>query len=172
MESFERVGEGVYVAAHAISVVGATEIAFVRAQAATAPRKRARLCLHRADDAAVHEMVIALERETYVRPHRHTRKSESFHVIDGEADVVLFDEAGNVERIVPLGGARGGLLYRLDEARFHTLVVRTSDFVIHEVTSGPFVRESGPAAPFAPEESDVAAVRSYMASLRARCDAR
>ena len=79
MESFKRVGDGVYVTVQAVSVVGAAEIAFVRAQATTAPRKRARLCLHRGDEAAVHEMVIALDRDTYVRPHRHAGKSESLN---------------------------------------------------------------------------------------------
>ena len=57
-----------------------------------------RLCAHPAVDDRLHEMVIAMARETYVRPHKHVNKSESVHVIEGLADAVLFDDAGNVGR--------------------------------------------------------------------------
>ena len=50
----------------------------------------------------VQEMVIAFYKDSYVRPHRHIGTSESFHVAEGEIDVIFFDEVGkptNRERL-------------------------------------------------------------------------
>ena len=56
------------------------------------PRQRARYCTHSLVDDEVHEMVIYHKEGTYIRPHKHIGKTESFHLIDGEADVVFFDD--------------------------------------------------------------------------------
>ena len=58
------------------------------------PRNRSRLCSHRGVDDPLHEMLIVHEKGIYVRPHKHVGKSESFHVIEGDVDIVLFDDAG------------------------------------------------------------------------------
>src|SRR5690349_17424629 len=91
LDKFQPVAEGVFVALEPIMTVGPGEIAFVKAQARHAQRRRARLCLHRSSYDRLHDMVIALDMTTYLRPHRHEDKSETFHVIEGEASVVVFD---------------------------------------------------------------------------------
>lgn len=167
MHVFARIAEGVFVARRPIVVVGRAEIEFVKAEAARVPRRRARLCLHRSEVDRLHEMVIALDPSTYVRPHRHPGKSESFHVIEGTARVVVFDEAGGITDVIALG-ARRNRLYRLDEARFHTVVIGRRTLVLHEITNGPFDRHGSQLAPFAPPEEDEAAARAYQAELKRR----
>ena len=80
------------------------------------PRKRVRLCTHLNQDDLLHEMLIVLEKSTYVRPHKHPGKSESTHIIEGLVDVVLFDDDGQIERVISMGDYASGktFYYRMD----------------------------------------------------------
>lgn len=133
------------------------------------PLRRARLCLHHSHDDPVQEMVIAFSRGTYIRPHRHRNKSESFHVVEGELDVVFFDDAGSVTRRVRMGRSRTGeaLLYRLATPLWHMVVPRSELVVIHEVTTGPFVQDGNEYADWAPEDDDAEGIRSFLARFTA-----
>ena len=56
---------------------------------------------HVNDEDPVHEMLICLLREGYVRPHAHA-KNESIHVVEGNLDLVLFDAGGEISRVLAL----------------------------------------------------------------------
>jgi cupin fold WbuC family metalloprotein len=105
----------------------------------------------------LHEMLIVLGKENYIRPHRHPSKSESFHVIEGRADIVLFDEAGTPIKRIELGDYSSGrrFYFRIDRPIFHTVVVMSARFVFHETTNGPFNRKDTEFALWGPEETDV-----------------
>lgn len=134
-------------------------------QAALAnPRRRIRLCGHRDVDSTLHEMLIVHTRGTYVRPHKHLDKSESFHVIEGVADVVVFDDSGNVTEVVAMGDYGSGrkFFYRLSDPSFHTLLIQSEFFVFHEITNGPFVRADTVFAPWAPEGKNEALEQRFL----------
>jgi cupin fold WbuC family metalloprotein len=154
-----------------IVTVDATVVDDLKRDAAKNPRRRIRLCAHRGVDDRLHEMIIVHTRDTYVRPHRHTGKSESFHVIDGLVDVVVFDDRGEIEEIIPMGPFSSGrtFFYRIADPLYHTLLIRSDVLVFHEATTGPFRREETSFAPWSPDESDPAAVASFMTSVNERC---
>jgi len=158
----------VYYADGDIKLVSDSDIAFLKARASENPRRRARLCMHRDPQAAVHEMLIVHHRETYVRPHRHHGKGESFHVIEGHATVVLFDDDGTVIERIPIGAGENArpFYYRFEGGVPHTLLIESEWLVFHETTKGPFERAHTEPMPWAPEESDPGAVRDYLRSLR------
>ncbi len=135
----------------------------------TAPRERIRLCTHRATTDTIHEMLIVHKAGMYVRPHKHIGKAESFHVIEGRVDVVLFNEAGAVSDVISMGEYASGLpfYYRIDQPIYHTLLIRSEVLVFHETTSGPFVREQTVFAPWSPD-ADPAAVAEYIADVERR----
>lgn len=164
-----QVSSEVFVAASPIVQLGREEIDFLKEKASCALRKRARICAHRDDGETIHEMIIAIASSSYIRPHRHVGKSESFHVIDGEVDVVILSEKGEIEDVIELGGPNSGrcFYYRLAESKFHTLLIHTEMLVIHEVTDGPFDRERTTLAPFAPSENDADRAKEYMAEIAA-----
>ena len=145
--------------------VNAAVIDRIKQQASSVPRRRARLCVHKSTDDRLHEMLIAMARGIYIRPHKHLGKSESFHIIEGAADIVFFDEDGNVDEV--LRTSAGGVFYfRNDEPRYHTQII-TSDFlVVHEITNGPFNRADTVFAPWAPDETDAGAVAAYWEKLK------
>lgn len=164
-----RVNDEVFFADDPVVSVGPEEIEFVKRQAATSPRRRARICLHRSEDDALQEMLIAVDARSYVRPHRHRRRSESFHVVSGATDVVLFDEVGKVvERVRLSDDARGVRFFQVAAGRFHSLLVRTPIFVLFETTPGPFVRNETEYAAWSPAEDDAAAIARYIAGLEAQ----
>ncbi len=111
----------------------------LKSMALAVPLKRARLCLHLSKEDAVQEMVIALHRDTYIRPHRHAGKSESFHMIEGEVLIGFFDEAGEIQQTVHLtSSGKRPFLYRLSAPLWHTVIPLTEFAVFQEVTMGPF----------------------------------
>ena len=68
------------------------------------PRNRVRFCSHSSGQDSLHEMFIVHPKGAYVRPHMHIDKIESMLVIDGEVDYIMFDNDGNVDEIVEMGG--------------------------------------------------------------------
>src|SRR5258708_30386611 len=122
--------------------VSADDVAFLRAMARTNARKRARLCAHPGTDDRLHEMLIVLDRHSYIRPHRHAGKSESFHLIEGELDVVIFHDDGSIREVVRMGAYQSAkaFYYRLMENCFHTVLIHTPYALFHETTNGPFNR--------------------------------
>ena len=148
-------------------VAGRAEIKTLKDLAAASPRKRARLCAHRAPSAPVHEMLIVLHRESYVRPHRHVDKTESFTILEGEADLVLFHDDGQVREIIAMGPPSSGKIFfhRLSQPVYHTVVARTDWLVVQEVTTGPFVPRQTQFPDWAPDGSDADRARSFTARL-------
>jgi len=163
--------EEVAFATEAVVKVSQEEIAALKRKSGTTARKRTRFCAHRDMDDQLHEMLIALKRDTYIRPHKHLSKSESFHIIEGEVDVVVFDDAGNATDVIRMGDYQSGLIfyYRLSEPCYHTLHIRSETLVLHETTNGPFQPSDTTFAPWAPEESDPASVANFMNRLETIC---
>jgi cupin fold WbuC family metalloprotein len=168
--NLRKINEEVFVAVDPIVRLGTEELAFLKRQAAQSPRKRARICAHKTNDDALHEMLIAISATSYIHPHRHVGKSESFHIVEGEVDVVVFDDDGSIVDVIELGpaGSRRKFFYRLSESAFHTLLIRSDFLIVHEVTNGPFARDKTVLAPFAPQEDQVEAAREYIARVAQR----
>jgi cupin fold WbuC family metalloprotein len=152
-----------------IVCVGPQWVEQLKAAAAASPLRRARLRLHLDNADAVQEMIIALCRDVLFRPHRHEAKSESFHMIEGDLHVLVFDDEGRVTRNVHMGPPGSGrhYCYRLCRPAWHAIVPKSEFVVFHETTMGPF-RQGAAAqfAPWAPAEGE--ALRQFLeTSLRA-----
>jgi cupin fold WbuC family metalloprotein len=158
--------EVVYADEGIVTVDSASIAALIR-DAAHNPRRRIRLCTHSNVEDAVHEMLIVHERSCYVRPHKHIGKSESFHVIEGEVDVVILDDLGNVTDVISMGpyGSDRSFFYRIAEPLYHTLLIRSEVLVFHETTSGPFQRDQTVFASWSPDGEEADEVASYLSVL-------
>jgi cupin fold WbuC family metalloprotein len=162
--SLRKISDEVFIAEDPIVRFGGEDIAFLKRQAQANARKRARICAHKTNDDTLHEMLIAISAASYIRPHKHIGKSESFHIVEGEVDVAVFDESGALVDVIELGAIGSGrkFFYRLSESAFHTLLIRSEFLVLHEVTNGPFDRDRTVQAPFAPREDQIDQARDYM----------
>jgi cupin fold WbuC family metalloprotein len=150
-----------------IATIGREDIEVLRQAVRNTPKRRVRINAHPGSDDQLHEMIIAIEPGSYIRPHKHPGKSEAFHVIEGEVDIVVFSEEGNIDRIVSLAakGGRHPFYYRMSTAHFHTLIIRSDLLVVHEITNGPFVPTGTVYAAFAPQEVDAASAAVFQADL-------
>ena len=157
----------VYYSDDAIVAVDDITIAELKRIAAQNPRLRSRLCTHGDPSDGLHEMLIVHHREAYVRPHRHLGKPESFHVIEGTAQVLIFNGTGVVRDVLDMAPYGQGKLcyYRMPDDVFHTILISSEWLVFHEITAGPFDPSRTAFADWAPDGSDAVAAMDYMARL-------
>ena len=165
-ERFRSAGSEACWARQGNSQVSSEDVADWKVAAGVSPRKRYRLCAHQSEDS-VHEMIICLDRDTYIRPHLHLDQTESMHVVEGLAQLVFFDEQGRITSKIPLGpyGSDRIFYHRTGESVYHTLVIESPCLVVHETTSGPHRPEKTVYASWAPEEATPEA-SSFLRKLR------
>ena len=157
----------VFLAEGPISAIGDSDLKTLKAAVKASAKARARINAHPDGEDALHEMIIAIDPTSYIRPHKHPGKSESFHIIHGEVDIVVFTDDGEIDRIVRLGAPGSGrsFYYRMSTPFFHTLIIRSDLLIVHEITNGPFRPQATVYAGFAPDDSDPAKAGAYQAEL-------
>jgi cupin fold WbuC family metalloprotein len=157
----------VFLAQGPITAVGPAELKVLKAAVKLSPKHRARINAHPDRDDTLHEMIIAIDASSYVRPHKHPKKSEAFHIVEGEVDIIIFRDDGEIDRVIELGppGGRRPFYYRMSGAFFHTLIIRSELLIVHEITNGPFRPTATVFADFAPDDRDIEKVMAYQAEL-------
>lgn len=160
----KRVSDEVFVADEPVVKLDAQDVDWLRQQLASAPRHRVRICAHQDSADRLHEMLIALGQETYIRPHKHPNKSESFHLVEGLVDILIFDEQGKVLEVVKMGAPSSGrkFYYRLPPGVYHTLLIHAAPVIFHETTNGPFNRADTIFAPWSPAEQETVSGRKFI----------
>ena len=108
------------------------------------PNKRARICLHKDDEEMVQEMIIAFCKDSYIRPHRHIDKSESYHIIEGRIEIIFYNDNGiEIDKVILSDKMdEHPFLFRISNSDWHTVVPKSDFVIIHEVTKGPFNKNS------------------------------
>jgi cupin fold WbuC family metalloprotein len=150
-----EIGPAVYQADGPIVGVTRDEIGFLKEKAIQSVAGRARLCAHPGPQDATQEMLIVLGRTlTYIHPHVHPGKVESFHVMEGKMTVVFFEDDGRILEALPMGDFASGraFYYRQQRSIYHTILPETDYVAFQEVTQGPFSRENTVLAPWCPAE--------------------
>lgn len=166
--NFVKINDEVFYSSGGIVNVRKAEINQLKQFAREASRRRSRLCTHEDTSSLLHEMLIVQEKDIYIRSHKHVGKSESFHVIEGEVNIVIFDDEGRILDVIEMGDYASGKVfyYRLSEPLFHTVLVKSDVVVFHETTSGPFRLEDTVFAEWSPEDKDVGATQQFLEKLK------
>jgi cupin fold WbuC family metalloprotein len=143
-----------------VKLISASLFDTVAALAETSPRLRMNHNFHSDPADNPHRFLNVLLRGTYIRPHRHFAppKSESFLVLEGRADVILFDNDGAITARYQLGAdSPEGRLWGVDISPgvWHTILARTRRVVCFEVKPGPWAAANDKEfATWAPAETD------------------
>jgi len=171
MIDWERINNEVYYASDTFASLTKADINELKKKAMGNGSRKCRLCLHADEKAPVHEMFIAFGNGAYIRPHKHLKKEESFHLIEGTADAIFFDDKGNITEVLRMGDFTSGryFYYRLSQPRYHTLIVRSDFIVFKEVTKGPLVSGETDFAEWSPEENSSEA-KNYMKKIAKAAD--
>ena len=167
MKDLLQVADGVYYSSYPMPLVDAEIIAFLKQAAARSPRRRARFCAHLSPDAKQHDMLIVSHRDTYVVPHRHMSKSETFVILEGSAEIIFFGEQGEVEKTVKMGSPSSGrpFFYRMPPRQFHSLSIDSELLVFLESTTGPFDLGDREHANWAPDHKDPEGGKTFIGSI-------
>ena len=105
-------------------------------QAQASPRRRANLNLHPQLHDSVQRLAIAMEPDTYVRPHRHPHTFEILYPLRGRFVVLYFDEGGVVTARCVLG--EGASVVEHDAGQWHAVLSLDQGGVIFETKLGPY----------------------------------
>lgn len=133
---------------------------------------RQHLNIHQSYDEFCQRLFNAIDINSYIRPHRHSRdpKTESLFAIKGIFALVIFDEFGKPLDVVKFGTERFGAHLasgvELSPGTWHTIIALTEEAVLLEIKAGPF--DPGAAkelASWAPEEGSSLA-QAYLETLR------
>jgi cupin fold WbuC family metalloprotein len=155
--------EEVYYAVDEIVSFSQSHVDFLKSNMHNSKTGRIRICAHKSPGDMIHEMLIIIDGKSYMRPHKHVGKPESFHIIEGAIDVVLFDEEGNIVDKIRLAsrGSGSDFFYRLSKHQFHTVLINSDHAIIIETTQGPFNKEETIFAPWSPNEYHISASKYF-----------
>ncbi len=107
------------------------------AEAQQSPRKRMNHNVHQELADPIQRLAIAMEPETYIRPHRHTQTWELLTSLRGRFVVLNFDDSGMVIQRAVLG--EGESLIETPISGWHAVLSLDTGAVIFEVKHGPYM---------------------------------
>jgi cupin fold WbuC family metalloprotein len=138
-----------------MKVFSASLLDELAARAAASPRRRAHLNVHADATDIVQRFFVAVDRESYIRPHRHLARSELAIVVRGAFEVITFDEQGGITGRETVGAGTPLLGFEMPRATWHTLIAREDGSTFLEIKQGPYdPATASEFAPWSPAEGD------------------
>ncbi|OHB30184.1 MAG: hypothetical protein A2X84_07110 [Desulfuromonadaceae bacterium GWC2_58_13] len=119
------------------------------------PRLRKNHNLHVSYDDPCQRLLNAVEPGSYIRPHRHLEfaKPECFVLLRGRMTVLIFNDDGRIEQIVPLSVGAGCQGIDIPSGFWHSMVSLVPGSIFFETKPGPYHPLSDKDfAPWAPAE--------------------
>lgn len=136
------------------------QLAALSEQAQNSPRWRMNHNLHEQLEDPIQRLAIAMEPDTYIRPHHHRHTWELLTALRGRFVVLNFDAAGRVTQRVVIGAEVS--VVETPQAGWHAVLSLDPGAVILEVKHGPYAPFSeNDFAPWSPA-ADTAASRALM----------
>lgn len=150
-----------------IKTITADNLNTLADKAAQAPRLRAHLNVHETLDASVQRLFVATQPGTYMRPHRHpeAHKWEFFMVLEGQIDLLIFDDAGQLIQRTPMSRSATRAV-EIPPNTWHAYVCMQAGTLALEVKEGAYIpTPEHHFAPWSPPEN-TAGVADYLAWMR------
>ena len=114
-------------------------------QAKESPRLRMNYNLHDNLDAKAQKLLNALEPGTILPIHRHPNTTETYLLLRGKLNVILYNDKKEGLETMHLDTANGNYGLDIPAGQWHSVEVLESGTVILEVKDGPYI-------PFQPED--------------------
>ncbi|WP_316677823.1 WbuC family cupin fold metalloprotein [uncultured Tolumonas sp.] len=117
-------------------VIGSQILTELTFEAKESQRKRTNLNIHESHDDIVHKLFIAMEPDTYVKPHRHKNTWEYIMIVSGSCDFIVFNSKGVITDTVLLGDTTKAV--EIESNTWHTVVCHEPNTILFEVKMGPY----------------------------------
>ena len=150
------------------------EVEELLAKSRTSIRRRQHLNLHASYEEPCQRLLNAIQKNSYIRPHRHALdpKQESLFALSGLLALICFDDSGEVLSIQKFGSEKYVvqndvlLGVELPPSVWHTVIALVDDSILLEIKAGPFrVDAAKEHASWAPDENLTQAL-SYLQHLQ------
>ena len=130
-------------------------------------RGRLNINLHDDLEDPFQRMVVAIQPDSYVIPHRHSNpaKPECFVGLKGSIGLIIFDESGEIVRAIRLGPNEENQVCDLAAGTYHTAIALEPNSVFLEAKPGPYSPISTEDVPAWAPASNSATVRKYQEML-------
>ncbi len=145
-EIFQRVSETVFRSSRQLVTVSLKQLEPIKNAAQCSALRRARLCCHGGPEEKLQEMFIALAGGVDIEESMHIRKDESLTVIQGCGRYIFPNEDGSERASHSLAGLEENIrnsekfFVRINRFVPHKILVDSDLMLIHEATSGPFLK--------------------------------
>lgn len=117
-------------------------IFFIKELALLRSIKLCRVCMHVDDECDIHEMLMIHTQANLVGPLRQNKTSISYHIMEGELDIKLFNESGIELDEFTLNQDKSSCQYlkslRLNANQYRSIQSKTDFSIFLETASGPF----------------------------------
>lgn len=127
------------------------------------PRQRMNHNIHSELSDPIQRLAIAMEPDTYIRPHRHLQTWELLTALRGRFVVLTFDDSGVVIDRAVLGESES--VIETPAGGWHAVLSLDADAVIFEVKHGPYApfkeEDFAPWSPAADDENCKALMAWY-----------
>ena len=146
----------------------ATLIDELIAKARSAPRQRSHHNLHGDAGDPAHRLLVAIEPDSYVRPHCHLdpNKAETIIPLRGRLGALVFDGEGKVLEARVIAPEAGSFGFHVPAGVFHSIVALESGTVFIEIKAGPYaVPVAAEWGQWAPAEGEPG-VAGYLAEMK------
>ncbi len=109
-------------------------------KAKDSPRRRANFNFHPELSDPVQRLCVAIEPDTYIRPHRHAdpETSEVFLLLRGSVVVLFFTDSGQVAERVVLSAGGPVIAAEIPANTWHSAASLESGTMFFEVKQGPY----------------------------------
>lgn len=123
-----------------IQLLGKSQFVQLIESARKSERKRANINLHPTFEDPLQRLVMAMDFDSYVIPHRHSHpaKSECFIVLRGSVGMAIFDDDGVVTQYLRLGPDEENQICDIPPGVIHTVIALSKDTVFMEAKVGPY----------------------------------
>ena len=108
-------------------------------KASDSPRRRSHHNIHDDMNGDIQRLLIAMQPDTYIRPHRHPEeyKKEMLILLKGSCLCATFSDEGKLLNSTTLS-LSGNLICEFPDQVFHSIICLEEDTVLLEVKRGPY----------------------------------
>ncbi len=127
-----------------------------------------RICLHTSIKDKIQQMILFHPKGSYIRPHKSISNEESYMILNGEMDVILFDNVGKIKKKIELGDLKSKkfFFFRMKKSLFRTMIIK-KDTIFLEVKKGPFVKNKSTIyADWSPKKNDKKKLETFFFKIR------
>ncbi len=129
-------------------------------KASVSERRRTNLNFHMEASDTLQRMLNVLNKDTYVKPHKHENpdKREAFIILEGKVAVIEFNEGGEIINYTILNRGMGVYACEIAPKTWHTIICLEDNSILYELKDGPYDASTDKTfAKWAPDEGSESA---------------